>query len=102
MQSFNEFLEASIAQPIDKAKVFDEILDIDGTIEVAGIKFNPSRILFELGPIAYNCGMHDYFDSCDEYTEFEGEYYNTHEFEAAKEEYVAELKDYIEEIESIS
>ncbi len=40
---------------------FDESLDCTGeTITVAGIEFDPSRVLKECDPIAYNCYLTDY------------------------------------------
>jgi hypothetical protein len=38
---------------------YDEMLDESGTVLVGGLEFWPSRILSELDPIAYRCGMSD-------------------------------------------
>jgi len=43
----------------------DLIDEIDGPVTVAGIKFTASRILEELDPIAYRCGLSDYVDGMD-------------------------------------
>ncbi len=45
---------------------YDEVLDMDGTVFVGGIYFHPSHILRELDPIAYNEGLMDYMDACDQ------------------------------------
>jgi hypothetical protein len=39
-----------------------EMLDSEGTITAGGIKFNPSRVLKELDPIAFSCGLNDWID----------------------------------------
>lgn len=38
---------------------YDELLDQDGPVRVAGLEFNPSQILKELDPTAYRCGFND-------------------------------------------
>ena len=42
---------------------YDEALDSEGTICVAGIEFYPSRILKELAPVAYRSGYLDWMNS---------------------------------------
>ena len=42
---------------------YDEALDSEGAVFVAGIEFYPSRILELLDPIAYHCGYNDWKDS---------------------------------------
>ena len=47
---------------------YDGMLDCEGIVTVVGYDFYPSRILEELDPIAYSCGLSDYYDSIsDEY-----------------------------------
>ena len=41
---------------------YDEYLDCDGAVDVAGLSFYPSTILKECDPIAYNCGYNDFMD----------------------------------------
>lgn len=43
----------------------DLIDDIYGPVTIAGVKFTASRILEELDPIAYRCGLTDYVDGLD-------------------------------------
>ena len=46
----------------------DMINETTDTIKIGYIEFEPSRVLEELDPIAYRCGLNDYYDSiCDEY-----------------------------------
>jgi hypothetical protein len=53
---------------------FDEMLDevygdIDGMISVAGYRFNVSAALRELDPIAYRCGLSDYEDDMERFSD---------------------------------
>ena len=48
---------------IDDYDAYDKSLDSEGTVTVAGMEFNPSRILEELDPVAYRCGYNDWVDS---------------------------------------
>ena len=48
---------------IDDYDAYDEALDSEGAVFVAGIEFYPSRILELLDPIAYRCGYNDWKDS---------------------------------------
>ena len=57
---------------------YRECIDEQGPVVVAGMRFTASRILEELDPIAYRCGLADYVDSLDvaddeEYKELENE-----------------------------
>lgn len=42
---------------------YKELIDERGPVFVAGMKFTASRILEELDPIAFRCGLNDYVDS---------------------------------------
>ena len=44
-------------------EMFEDALDCEGPVMVAGIAFNRSTILRECDPIAYNCYLNDYIDS---------------------------------------
>jgi hypothetical protein len=56
-----EFIEESQA-----LSLYDEMLDeLYSPINIAGIEFDPSQVLKELDPIAYQCGFNDWLDSCD-------------------------------------
>ena len=54
-----------LLQPIEKEveeyteEQYDDLLDCDGPVIVCGMEYDPSRILKELDPIAYNCGLSD-------------------------------------------
>jgi hypothetical protein len=56
-----EFIDESTALDL-----YDEMLDeLYSPINIAGIEFDPSRVLKELDPTAYRCGFNDWLDSCD-------------------------------------
>ena len=44
-------------------EMFEDALDCEGPVMVAGIEFCRSTILRECDPIAYNCYLNDYIDS---------------------------------------
>ena len=52
--------------PYDYEESYCEMLDeIDEWPAVGSITFQPSRVLRELDPTAYRCGLNDYVDSID-------------------------------------
>jgi hypothetical protein len=46
-------------------EMYEELLDAEGEVSVAGMKFLPSIILMECDPIAYRTGLNDYADSLE-------------------------------------
>ena len=78
--------------PDDLADQFDECLDEEGSIKVAGCTFYPSQILKKCDPIGYRCGLNDFADS-----EFDKE--ETEEYQALQEE-IDQLESDIEDLES--
>jgi len=51
--------------PDDYEESYKEALDSEGPVNVAGMQFDASRIIEELDPTAYRCGLVDYVDSMD-------------------------------------
>lgn len=43
---------------------YDAFLDEYGPVVIDGITFDRSRIMKQLDPIAYRCGVNDYTDAC--------------------------------------
>ena len=82
--------------PIDTEEEYDNFLDeCYEPCCVENFEFDPSRVLSELDPIAYRCGMSDWLDSASEqYYKLDGEYY--HQFA------VDNLKEEIKEAEQIN
>jgi len=76
---------------IDREAAFAESLDESGEVNVAGLSFMPSRIWQELDPIGFRCGVNDYADAMD-WTEIDGETYDTREAEAARDQFISDLE----------
>lgn len=70
---------------------YRDMIDEQGPVIVAGIEFTASRILEELDPVAYFCGLNDYVDSLD--VEDDSEY-------QALEAELADLEDELADTES--
>ncbi len=51
--------------PDEHEEEYKESLDSEGDVNVCGLTFSPSRIIKELDPTAYRCGLLDYIDSLD-------------------------------------
>lgn len=82
---------------------YDEMLDSEGDISVAGLMYAPSRILKEIDPIAYRCGFNDYVDgvSDDDITEYVELTEQIEECEEKIEELESELEDLESELEEL-
>lgn len=52
----------SVLENNENTDEYDEALDSEGDIQVAGLTFSPSQIVKEMDPTAYRCGMNDYND----------------------------------------
>jgi hypothetical protein len=70
---------------------YAELIDEQGPVIVAGLEFTASRILREVDPVAYRCGLVDYVDSLD-VTDDE-------EYQALEAE-LKELKDELADLEN--
>lgn len=86
IEQINNKIENFEIDPDDYQDDYDEVLDEGGAVVVGGCEFLPSRILRELDPIAYRCGLNDYVDDnkdvsddadycdlCDELADLEAE-----------------------------
>ena len=51
--------------PGEHEEDYKESLDSEGDVNVCGLTFSPSRIIEELDPIAYHCGLVAYVDGLD-------------------------------------
>lgn len=84
----------SECREVDREERFDQMLDECYSFEKVGGPFShmsPSRVLKEVDPIAYRCGVNDYEDS-DNLIEINGDYYEKDDVEAAREEFIEELE----------
>lgn len=59
MSQFSSWSEAMEA--------FDEVLDADQVIEIAGTTLNPSEVLKEMRPLDYRTYLYDWVDAQGEY-----------------------------------
>lgn len=109
MKTENSIIEKLIAHiesecdAIDCEKAFDEMLDECYSFEDVGGPFAsmcPSRVLKECDPVAYRCGVNDYFGSGNEYVEIAAETYRSDEVEAARESFLDELDSQISDLET--
>jgi len=46
--------------------MFEDALNCEGPVTIAGIQFDPSTILKECDPVAYRCYLSDYIYSLEE------------------------------------
>jgi hypothetical protein len=95
-------LEQRIADeltPIDREERFREMLDDSGTVTVAGMEFWPSRIIEEMDPTAFRCGVNDYADG-EAWVEVGTNTYEQDKCEELKEEFVSELESRVSDLEA--
>lgn len=87
---------------IDREARFDDMLDEIYSFEKVGGPFehmSPSRVLKEVDPVAYRCGVNDYEDG-EEWIEIGGDYYEQDDTEKARQEFVEELESQISDLET--
>ena len=70
------------------------MLDSEGPVSVCGMEFDPSRILRELDPIAYDCGLSDYCIDLNDVEEYQ-------ELNLELEELKTELSDLQDELDEL-
>lgn len=90
---------------------YDEMIDeCEEVVTIFGMSYNPSRVLKELDPIAYNCGKSDYesnydLDNCEEYTDMVEQLESLNEqledLESELEELQEELSDLTDELDNL-
>jgi hypothetical protein len=77
-------------KPVDVDEKYREFIDeCEPVVKVAGISFTPSRILEELDPTAFNCGVSNFSDTAD-LEEIEGDYYESGDVSELIEEWEQE------------
>lgn len=88
--------------PIDREQRFRDMLDDCYSFDSVGGPFahmTPSRVLEEVDPIAFRCGVNDYMDGEETY-EIDGETYDRSEVDEAKEKYLDNLRSELDGAES--
>jgi hypothetical protein len=60
----DEFDQFEVLTEHEASEMYDDMLDdCNEEVQVCGMSYNPSRVLKEVDPIAYNCGFSDFCDS---------------------------------------
>lgn len=86
---------------VDREAAFDEMLDECYSFESVGGIFasmSPSRVLKEIDPVAYRCGVSDYEDSL-ELVEVGDRHYRSDDVQKLREEIIDELQDEADKLE---
>jgi hypothetical protein len=96
MNKIDEMLEARIKEeltPIHDEEYYTAALDdIYPVVEIVGISFSPSRIVRELDPTAFRCGMQDYLDGDDTLEYIADDWYIADEVQKLREEIEEEIE----------
>lgn len=88
--------------PTDVEQRFDDMLDEIYSFEQVGGPFAhmiPSRVLQEVDPTAYRCGIAD-MDMSDDHFEINDEHYPQDDVNEARESFIADLRDSLKEVEN--
>ena len=98
-------LEQKIADDldtIDRESRFDEMMNELYSFDAIGGPFQhmePARVLKEIDPVAYRCGVNDYADG-EEWIEVAGENYDAGEVDEKRDELIEELENEITDLET--
>lgn len=84
--------------PDDFIDQYEEMLNEEGPVKVAGLTFEASQIIKELDPTAYRCGLNDFVDSLDK--EDTEEYQKLEEELEELEDELADLEEELEQAET--
>lgn len=96
-------LEAFITEELtapDLEELYDSMLDDCYSFKQVGGPFenmSPSRVLKEVDPIAYRCGLNDWADQ--DYVEVGGKMYGKEEVREKQEEFCEQIRGEIEDLE---
>ncbi len=74
-----------------EARYEESLRELYGDVNVCGMEMDAVRVLKEMDPTAYRCGMNDYEDS-EDFVEIDGEYYESDEVDEARDEFVSNLE----------
>jgi predicted transcriptional regulator len=93
----DEILEKRVQEEltaVNQEEVYEDMLrEMYGDVDVCGMSMDAADVLKRYDPIAFRCGMNDYFGTTDEYTEIAGELYLTEEVDELREQIEAEQED---------
>ena len=99
MERFDNLLDTSNA--IDTEARYRDFLRDCYSDNLTGIfaNYDPAQVLEEIDPTAYRCGHNDYIDG-EDWTEYNGETYETSYLEEIREQVEAEIADEISDLEA--
>ena len=84
-------------EPVDLEQLYRDMLDeCEPEVKVAGLSFCASRIIEELDPVAFRCGVNDYADGLvnDSITEeIDGNHYDLREAQDIVDEVECEMEE---------
>lgn len=86
VNTYNEKQEQYIIDNLDSLtesaleQQYQELLNEPGLVDVGGLTFEPARVIEELDPTAYRCGLIEYIDSL-KVMEVQGGYYEKSELD---------------------
>ena len=73
--------------PIDAEEQFEELLsETCETIKIGSLEYDPSYVLRNIDPVAFDCGVSDMLSDEDQFAEIDGQYYNVYDIENMIEE----------------
>lgn len=92
---------ASECTPVDLEQRYRDSIDCTWPeVEVVGLTFAASRVIEELDPTAFRCGVADSIDS-ENVTEVNGEYYDNDELDKTKAAFIEEKEGELVELNDI-
>ena len=97
-----ETLISEDCKPIDREERFRDLLRECYSFDSVGGPFAgmcPARVIEEIDPGAFRCGVNDYEDS-EDWREVGGEYYTNDDCDEKREELISDLETEIEELET--
>lgn len=98
LERFHSFVESEYTA-CDVESLFDDCLNEIYSFDKVGGPFEhmePSRVLKEIDPVAYRCGVNDHSDSLSgdgNYVEINDSLYCRNDVESAKDEFIDELRE---------
>jgi hypothetical protein len=88
---------------VDTEARFDDLVDEIHRDSLTGpfAHLSPSKVMREMCPTDYRCGVSDMTGTDDTLREIRGEYYDEREVEAARESFVSEMQNELADLEAI-
>lgn len=87
--------------PIDREARFSDMIDELYSFDSVGGPFacmTPSKVLLEMDPVAFRCGVNDYEDS-EGWIEIDGEYYDRKEVGAVCDDFADDVESEADDLE---